>query len=162
MWRNMHNNMKPKSIWFPVTLTYTDLNIEVIQVKCYIYWQQRVDYGEQDDTTCLVLQFTWYVAGPSEICPPRILMERSRTASLGAVLQRASSVCFAFPMMPIPLCLVCVITFEMILKSFYFTAFFFLIKLWLVKLGVLCHIRYADIDPICDLDIVCFLKLNFI
>ena len=46
-----------------------------------IYRRQRVDYGEQEDTTCLVSQFTSYVAGPSEICPPRISMERSRTAS---------------------------------------------------------------------------------
>ena len=26
-WRNTHNNAKPKAIWFPVTLTNTDLNI---------------------------------------------------------------------------------------------------------------------------------------
>ena len=56
-----------------------------------IYRRQRVDYGEQEDTTCLVSQFTSYVAGPSEICPPRISMERSRTASPVAVLQRAKA-----------------------------------------------------------------------
>ena len=55
----------------------------------FIYWRHRVDYGEQDDTTCLVPQFTCYVVVPSEICPQRISMERSKTASPGAVLQRA-------------------------------------------------------------------------
>ena len=69
-------------------LTDTDLNIQRIQVT---YRRQRVDYGEQVDTTYLVPQFTCYVAGPSEIFPQRFSMERSRTASPGAVLQRAMS-----------------------------------------------------------------------
>ena len=33
VWRNTHNNTEPNSIWFPATLTDTDLNIQGIQVK---------------------------------------------------------------------------------------------------------------------------------
>ena len=58
-------------------------------MEIVIYQRQRVDYGEQNDTTCLVPKFTCHVAGPSEICIKRISIERSRTASPGAVLQRA-------------------------------------------------------------------------
>ena len=61
----------------------------IIRVEILVYRRQRVDYGEQDDTSCLVPQFACYSAGPSEICPPRISREWSRTATPGAVLQRA-------------------------------------------------------------------------
>ena len=33
VWRNTHNNTEPNAIWFPATLTDTDLNIQGIQVK---------------------------------------------------------------------------------------------------------------------------------
>ena len=33
VWRNMHDNTEPNAIWFPATLTDTDLNIQGIQVK---------------------------------------------------------------------------------------------------------------------------------
>ena len=53
-------------------------------MEILIYWWQRVDYGEQDDTNCLVPQFSCYIKAPSEICPQRISMERSKTASPAA------------------------------------------------------------------------------
>ena len=86
VWRNTHNNTKSNANWFPVTLTDTDLNIwvireKIIRMEILIYRWQRVDNEEQDDTTCLMSQFTY---------SPRISMERSRTASPSAVLQRAS------------------------------------------------------------------------
>ena len=33
VWRNTHDNSEPNTIWFPATLTDTDLNIQGIQVK---------------------------------------------------------------------------------------------------------------------------------
>ena len=33
VWRNTHTNMEPNAIWFPATLTATDLNIQGSQVK---------------------------------------------------------------------------------------------------------------------------------
>ena len=33
VWRNTHNSTEPNAIWFPATLTDTDLNIQGIQVK---------------------------------------------------------------------------------------------------------------------------------
>ena len=33
VWRNMHNNTEPNAIWFPATLTDTDLNIRGIQIN---------------------------------------------------------------------------------------------------------------------------------
>ena len=88
VWRNTHNNTEPIAIWFPATLTDTDLNIQGIQVKyrlvrmeIVIYRRQRVDYGEQSDTTCLVPKFACYVAGTSEFFLQRFSIERSRTAS---------------------------------------------------------------------------------
>ena len=33
VWRNTHDNTEPNAIWFPATLTDTDLNIHGIQVK---------------------------------------------------------------------------------------------------------------------------------
>ena len=33
VWRNTHDNIEPDAIWFPATLTGTDLNIQGIQVK---------------------------------------------------------------------------------------------------------------------------------
>ena len=33
VWRKTHNNTEPNAIWFPATLTDTDLNIQGIQVK---------------------------------------------------------------------------------------------------------------------------------
>ena len=33
VWRNTHDNTEPNAIWFPATLTDTDLNIQGIQVK---------------------------------------------------------------------------------------------------------------------------------
>ena len=33
VWRNTHGNTEPNAIWFPATLTDTDLNIQGIQVK---------------------------------------------------------------------------------------------------------------------------------
>ena len=59
-----------------------------MRMEILIYRRQRVEYGELFDTTCFVPQFTCYVAGPSEISPPTISMDQSRTASPGAVLQR--------------------------------------------------------------------------
>ena len=59
-------------------------------MEILIYRRQRVDYGEQSGTTCLVPKFTCCVAGPSEFCIQRFLIERSRAASPGAVLQRAN------------------------------------------------------------------------
>ena len=50
-------------------------------MEIVIYRRQRVEYGEQDYTTCLVPQFACYAAGPSEIWPQRILREQSGTAS---------------------------------------------------------------------------------
>ena len=58
-------------------------------MEIVIYWRQRVDYGEQSVTTCLVLKFACCVAGPSEFFIQRFSIERSRTASPVAVLQRA-------------------------------------------------------------------------
>ena len=59
-------------------------------MEIVIYWWQQVNYGGQNGTTCLVPQFICQITGPSEICPPRISLERSRTASLGVILQRAN------------------------------------------------------------------------
>ena len=36
-------------------------------MEIVIYRRQRVDYGEQSDTTCLVPKFACCVAGPSEV-----------------------------------------------------------------------------------------------
>ena len=58
-------------------------------MEIVIYRRQRVDYGEQSDTTCLVPKFAFCVAGPSEFFIQRFSIERSRTASPVAVLQRA-------------------------------------------------------------------------
>ena len=58
-------------------------------MEIVIYRRQRVDYGEQNDTTCLVPKFACCVAGPSEFFIQRFSIERSRTASPVAVLQRA-------------------------------------------------------------------------
>ena len=71
VWRNTPNNTKPNAIWFPITLTDTDLNIQGIQVnivrmEIVIYRRQRVDYGELYDTACLVPKFACCVVGPSE------------------------------------------------------------------------------------------------
>ena len=33
VWHNTHNSTEPNAIWFPATLTDTDLNIQGIQVK---------------------------------------------------------------------------------------------------------------------------------
>ena len=60
------------------------------RMEIVMYRRQRVDYGEQSDTTCLVPKFACCVAGPSEFFIQRFPIERSRTASPGAVLQRAS------------------------------------------------------------------------
>ena len=59
-------------------------------MEIVIYRRQRVDYGEQSDTTCLVPEFACCVAGPSEFFIQRFSIERSRTASPSAVLQRAT------------------------------------------------------------------------
>ena len=59
-------------------------------MEIVIYQRQRVDYGEQSDTTCLVPKFACCVAGPSEFFIQRFSIERSRTASPVAVLQRAT------------------------------------------------------------------------
>ena len=60
-------------------------------MKIVIYRRQRVDFGEQSDTTCLVPKFACCVAGPSEFFIQRFSIESSRAASPGAVLQRATS-----------------------------------------------------------------------
>ena len=62
-------------------------------MEIVIYRRQRVDYGEQSDTTCLVPKFAFGVAGPSEFFIQRFSIERSRTASPVAVLQRARQTC---------------------------------------------------------------------
>ena len=59
-------------------------------MEIVIYWRQRVDYGEQNDTTCLVPKFACCVTGPSEFFPQWFSIEHSRTASPGVVLQRAN------------------------------------------------------------------------
>ena len=59
-------------------------------MEIVIYRRQRVDYGEQSDTTCLVPKFAFCVAGPSEFFIQRFSIERSRTASPVTVLQRAT------------------------------------------------------------------------
>ena len=59
-------------------------------MEIVIYRRQRVDHGEQSDTTYLVLKFAYCVVGPSEFFTQRFSIERSRTASPGAVLQRAN------------------------------------------------------------------------
>ena len=56
-------------------------------MEILIYQRQRVDHEEQDGTTYLVPQFTYYVTGPPEICPSRISMEQSRTVSPCVVLK---------------------------------------------------------------------------
>ena len=72
VWRYTHNNTEPNAIWFPATLTDTDLNIRGIQVECRtngncnIPARERVHYGEQNDSNCLVPKFACCVAGPSE------------------------------------------------------------------------------------------------
>ena len=58
-------------------------------MEIVLYRRQRVDYGEQSDTTCLVPKFACCVAGPSEFFIQWFSIERSRTASQFAVLQRA-------------------------------------------------------------------------
>ena len=59
-------------------------------MEIVIYRRQRVHYGEQNDTTCLVPKFVCCVVGPSEFFLQRFSIERSRTASPGAVPQIAS------------------------------------------------------------------------
>ena len=59
-------------------------------MEIIIYRRQRVHYGEQNDATCLVPKFACCVPGPSQFFPQRFSIERSRTASPGAVLQRAN------------------------------------------------------------------------
>ena len=59
-------------------------------MEIVIYRRQRVYYGEQSDITCLVPKFECCVAGPSDFFVQRFSIERSRTASPGAVLQRAT------------------------------------------------------------------------
>ena len=61
-------------------------------MEILIYRRQRIDYGEQDGNTFLVLQFTRYVAGPSEKSTPKDLNGTTRNCvpmQGGAVLQRA-------------------------------------------------------------------------
>ena len=60
-------------------------------MEIVIYRRQRVDYGEQNDTTFSVPKLAFCVTGPSEFFIQRFSIERSRTASPGAVLQRANS-----------------------------------------------------------------------
>ena len=50
-------------------------------MEIVIYRRERVDYGEQSDTTCLVPKFACCFAGPSEFFTQRFSFERSRTAS---------------------------------------------------------------------------------
>ena len=63
---------------------------DIIRMEILIYRRHGVDYGERNETNCLVPQFTCHVVGHSEIYARRISRERSRTASPGVVLQRAS------------------------------------------------------------------------
>ena len=59
-------------------------------MEIVIYRRQRVDYGEQSDTTCVAPKFACCIAGPSEFLIQRFSIERSRTVSPGGVLQRAT------------------------------------------------------------------------
>ena len=60
-----------------------------MQMEIIIYQRQKVHYEVQNGTTCLVPKFACCVAGPSQFFPQRFSIERSRTASPVAVLQRA-------------------------------------------------------------------------
>ena len=100
VWRNTHNNTESYTIWFPVTLIDTDLNIQEIQVKnrtngnCNIPARESRLWG-----------IKWYYLFSAQVCmlrrraygffPQRFSIERSRTAFPGAVLQRAK--CWYYP-----------------------------------------------------------------
>ena len=96
VWRNTHNNTEPNAIWFPATLTDTYQNIQGIQVKyrtnenCNIPATESTLWGTK-----------WYYLFSAQVCmlrrgsleffPQWFSTEHSRTASPGAVLQRAKS-----------------------------------------------------------------------
>ena len=95
VWRNTHNNTEPNAIWFPATLTDADLNIQGIQVK------YRTNGNYNIPATESTLWGTkWDYLFSAQVCvlrrgafaiffPQRFSIERSRTASPRAVLQRA-------------------------------------------------------------------------
>ena len=94
VWRNTHDNTEPNAIWFPATLTDTDLNIQGIQVKyrtngnCNIPATESRLWGTK---WCHLFsaQVRMLRRGASEFFIQRFSIERSRTASTVAVLQRA-------------------------------------------------------------------------
>ena len=91
-WRNTHNNTEPNAIWFPATLTDTEMNIQGVQVKyrtngnCNIPAAESRLRGTKWYYSCLVPKFACCVAGPTEFFIQLISIESSRTASPGAVL----------------------------------------------------------------------------
>ena len=69
MLRITHSNTKSNADCFSVTLTHTDVKDfrwNIIRMEILIHQQQRVEYGEQCDTTCLVPQYTCYGARSSD------------------------------------------------------------------------------------------------
>ena len=71
VWRNTHNNTEPNAIWFPATLTETDLNIQGIQVKYRTIGNYNIPATESrlwgtKWYYLLVPKFACCVAGPSE------------------------------------------------------------------------------------------------
>ena len=75
--------------WLTQIWIFKEFWYHIVRMEIVIYRRQRVDYREQSDTTCLVPKFACCVAGPSEFFIQRFSIERSRTASPVAVLQRA-------------------------------------------------------------------------
>ena len=86
VWRNTHNNTAPNAIWFPTTLTDTDLNIQGIQVKYRTNGNCNIP-----ETESRLWGTKWYYLFSAQVGMLRVSIERSRTASPGAVLQRAIS-----------------------------------------------------------------------
>ena len=96
VWRNTHDNTEPNAIWFPATLTDTDLNIQGIQVKyrtignCNIPATESRLWGTKW-YHLFSAQIRMLRRGAFGIFIQRFSIERSRTASPVAVLQRASA-----------------------------------------------------------------------
>ena len=95
VWRNTHDNTEPNAIWFPATLTDTDLNIQGIRVKyrtngnCNIPATESRLWGTKW-YHLFSAQVRMLRRGAFRIFFQRFSIERSRTASPVAVLQRAS------------------------------------------------------------------------
>ena len=95
VWRNTHNNTETDAIWFPATLTDTALNIQGIRVKYRTNGNCNLPATESRPW-----ESKWYHLFSAQVCMlrrgalgifiQRFSIEHSRTASPGAVLQRAN------------------------------------------------------------------------